>query len=139
MSKIKLCYDFASKKKINIEEDNEKRFLKVLDSVDCVVLYDKKRLPFNDMSQLSVVEMWKTKTLCVGYDPSCLKEFSVIDFNIEDISYFYVTGEASYFVEQVDDYGNSETRRVTTGFTISTHGDKRVLYLRKEDKFKNPF
>ena len=130
MKEFTCCYDFATKKEIDIIKDDREKLMQMIKQVDYVVC-PNKRLSYTNPSQLNVVQMFKNKNLFVAYDPVCLGAFNVLDFEIHDRSHHFARGTAEYEVYDIDDFGNAEFKTVESGFTISTNAGDRVLYLKR--------
>lgn len=130
MKEFTCCYDFATKKEVDIVKNDREKLMQMIKQVDYVVC-PKKRLAYTNPSQLSVVQMFKDKGLFVAYDPICLGAFNVLDFVIHNSSHYFVKGTAEYEVYDIDDFGNGEFKTVESGFTIGKTAGDTILYLKR--------
>jgi hypothetical protein len=128
MKEFTCCYDFATKKEVDIVKNDREKLMQMIKQVDYVVC-PTRRLSYTNASQLSVVQMFKNRRLLVAYDPVCLGAFNVLDFEIHNSSHYFVKGRAEYQQYEIDDFGNGEFKTVESGFSISTPEKDMILYL----------
>ena len=82
MKEFTCCYNFATKKEVDIVKNDREKLMQMIKQVDYVVC-PKKRLAYTNPSQLSVVEMFKDKALETSKNPErqALADTAVNYFN----------------------------------------------------------
>tara|TARA_R100001463_G_scaffold16384_2_gene42512 strand:+ start:512 stop:964 length:453 start_codon:yes stop_codon:yes gene_type:complete len=145
MENLFISYDFSAKKEVENIHTTKENVLDIINKIKYVVCSgrDGQRLLYEDPSELTVVELFVTKSLLVAYNVECLGEFTITGIELlkKDTpkNKCLLKGVAEYSVYTIGEEGGEvcygRHHFVESSFTVmrSSTGSI-VLYLHCSDR-----
>jgi len=140
MENLVVGYDFSTKKEVENRYTSRENVLDIINKIEYVVCKEKdgQRLNYEDPSELTVVELFKNKSLLVAYNVKCLGEFTITGIELlkknTPKNNCLLKGKAEYSVYKIDK-DRDRYYFVESSFTVmKSSTGSIVLYLHCSDR-----
>ena len=141
MENLIIGYDFTVKKEVETIHTSKENALNIINKIEYVVCKERdgQRLDYEDPSELTVVELFKNKSLLVAYNVKCLGEFTITGIELlkKDTpkNKWLLKGKAEYSVYKIEEDKIGRYYFVESSFTVmKSSTGSIVLYLHCSDR-----